>query len=80
MKIALRTDLVFVLLVSIARLDQVLGSLGLGHGLFQGKEPAIALSSRLGLEGVLVTADLEGEGSCAILDKVIGVGLSFVSG
>lgn len=63
-----------MLLVALAGLDRVLGRLGLGDGLFDGDEPAITLRRVLGLEGVLVAGELDGEGQGAVLDEVGGIG------
>jgi hypothetical protein len=68
-----------VLLVALAGLDAIFGSLGLGDGLLNGDEPAIALGRVLSLEGVLVSGDLQGECKTAVLDEVGSVSLSNVS-
>jgi hypothetical protein len=73
------TNLLLVLLVALAGLDAIFGSLGLGDGLLDGDEPAIALGRVLSLEGVLVSGDLQGECKTAVLDKVGSVSLSNVS-
>ena len=73
------TNLLLVLLVALARLDCVLGGLGLGDGLLNGDEPSIALGSGGGLEGVLVARDLERESDSAVLGEVSGIGLMHVS-
>jgi hypothetical protein len=73
------TNLLLVLLVALAGLDAIFGSLGLGDGLLDGDEPAIALGRVLSLEGVLVSGDLQGECKTAVLDEVGSVSLSNVS-
>jgi hypothetical protein len=70
-----RTNLLLVLLVALARLNRVFGSLGLGDGLLNGDEPSVTLGGGLSLEGVLVAGDLEGESDGAVLGKVGGIGL-----
>jgi hypothetical protein len=74
-----RTNLLLVLLVALARLNRVLGSLGLGDGLLYGDEPSVTLGGGGGLEGVLVARDLEGESDSAVLGEVGGIGLLRVS-
>jgi hypothetical protein len=67
-----------VLLVTLARLNALLGGLGLGDGPLNGNEPSVALGSGLSLEGVLVAGDLDGEGNEAVLVEVSGIGLSLL--
>jgi hypothetical protein len=64
-----------VLLVALAGLDAILLGLGLSDGLLDGDEPSLTLGGGLGLEGVLVAGDLDGEGNGAVLDEVGGIGL-----
>ena len=69
------TNLFLGLLVTLARLNSVLGRLGLGDGLLDSDEPSVALSSGRGLEGVLVAGELESESKGTVLGKVGRVGL-----
>ena len=73
------TNLLLGLLVALAGLDGVLGSLGLGDGFLNSQEPSVTLSAALGFEGVLVAGELESEGKGAVLSNVGSIGLVDVS-
>lgn len=69
------TELGDLLLVRLVGDDGVLGRLGLLDSLLDGDEPAVALSSGLGLEGVLAAVQLEVEGNGTVLGELGGIGL-----
>lgn len=66
-------------LVALTRGDGLLLSLGLGGLGLQGGDPAVALSSVGGLEGVLVAVQLEEELIGALLGNIGNIGLFHVS-
>ena len=63
------------LFVAFAAVDVVLGRLGFGHSLLQRNIPSITLGIVVGLEGVLVSVELEGEFVGGALFEVGDVGL-----
>jgi hypothetical protein len=70
------TNVLLLLLVTLARLDAVLRLLGIGDGLLDGQVPAIALSGSLCLESVLGSGDLESKCLGTVLVEIGSVGLS----
>lgn len=71
------TQLLLLLLIGLARLDTLLGLLGLGDGLLDSNKPSVTLRGSLGLEGMLVARDLESKSDSAVLDEVGSIGLSY---
>lgn len=71
----LLTKLSKLLSVSLVRNDTLAVGLGLGDCLFEGGEPSVALRCCLGLEGVLVSVELEEESNGSVLAQVGGISL-----